>query len=282
MSKNKKLRITVEVFREAVLWFVGGFVALPFLWMTLGSFKTQAEIVRIPITFLPERWMFDNFYEVITLINVTRLFLNSTLIAVTTTVGALITSAMAGYAFAKLRFRGREATFMLIFITMIIPYFLTLIPSYVIVYRLRLINTYWAAIIPGLANSFGVFMMRQFMMSIPNDLLDAAKIDGYSEFRIFWEIVLPLTKPALASLSIFVFMWSWQDFLWPMLIFSNKDMMTLQVGINYLQAVRAGVLNYQYAMAGSTIAIVPVLLVFLFMQNQIIKGVTITGMKGGG
>ena len=249
--------------------------------MVLGSFKTTAEITRIPITLLPEEWLINNFVEVIILLDVPRLFFNSCLIAVTATLGSLITSAMAGYAFAKLRFRGSNSAFYAIFITMIIPYFLTLIPSYLIVYRLGLINNYLAVILPGLANSFGVFMMRQFILGIPNDLLDAARIDGCSEFRIFWMIVLPLCWPALATLSIFSFMWNWQDFLWPLLVLPNKDMMTLEVGINYLQTVRSGVINYQYAMAGATIAIVPVLIVFLIMQNQIIKGVTVTGMKGG-
>lgn len=285
MKKQQKragaTRVLAKISRETLLWIGGAIFVLPFLWMVLGSFKTTAEITRIPITLLPEEWLINNFVEVIILLDVPRLFFNSCLIAVTATLGSLITSAMAGYAFAKLRFRGSNSAFYAIFITMIIPYFLTLIPSYLIVYRLGLINNYLAVILPGLANSFGVFMMRQFILGIPNDLLDAARIDGCSEFRIFWMIVLPLCWPALATLSIFSFMWNWQDFLWPLLVLPNKDMMTLEVGINYLQTVRSGVINYQYAMAGATIAIVPVLIVFLIMQNQIIKGVTVTGMKGG-
>lgn len=282
MKKRKtKSWLALEAGREVFLWVGGIIFLLPFVWMILGSFKTQAEITRIPMTLLPENWLLSNFYNVFALIDVPRLFFNSLFIAVTTTLGTLITSSMAGYALAKMRFRGSNFLFLLIFTTMVIPYFLTLIPSYVIVYRLGLINSYWAVILPGLANSFGVFMMRQFILSVPNDLLDAARIDGYGEFRILWKIVLPLCTPALASLGIFSFMWSFQDFLWPMLVLSHRDVMTLQVGINYLQSVRAGVLNYQYAMAGSAIAIIPVLVVFLAMQDKIIQGVTITGMRGG-
>ena len=262
--------------------FIGmgmGIFFLPFFWMILSGLKTQPEVVQIPMTFFPKKFQWHNYVQVFTVINFGKLFLNSIIVALCVTCGVLLTSLMAGYALAKINFAGRYVLFLLILSTMMIPFYVAVIPLYFVIKTLGWLNSYQALVIPAMVSPLGIFLARQFMLTLPNELIDAARIDGCSEFGIFWKIVLPLTKPVTATLTIFTFMFNWDSFLWPLLVLSSSNMYTLPIGLRQLQ-LQTGVARYHLMLAGASIAVIPVLVVFLFAQKQIIQGITLTGIKG--
>jgi multiple sugar transport system permease protein len=266
---------------QAALWvliLIGiVFMVTPGLWMVLSSFKTRAEIVAVPMQLLPRHLMWDNFREAIDATKFVRVLGNSILITFSVTVINVLTCAWGGYTFGKLRWPGRDAVFLALLSTMMIPLFLTVIPRYVIASSLHLLNTYLGMIIPFATSMFGIFLTKQFMMTIPDELLDAAKVDGASALTIFWQIVLPLCRPILAVLAIFTFNWNWDDLLWGTLILTDRNMWTLPVAIANLR-IQAGEL-VELQMAGSTLAVVPVLLVFAVLQRHIVRAMTISGLK---
>ncbi|HPC78131.1 MAG TPA: carbohydrate ABC transporter permease, partial [bacterium] len=188
-----------------------------------------------------------------------------------------LTSSFVGYVFAKFNFWGKEVIFMMILSTMMIPFAVTMIPLYLIISKLGWINSHLALIIPGLYSTFGIFLMRQFMSSIPNELREAAIVDGCGEFRTFWSIILPQCKPVLAALGIFTFMWNWDNFLWPLIVLNNEDKFTLPVGLSMFS--QQWWTNYGLVMAGATISVIPVLIVFFIFQKQFIQGIVLTGLK---
>ena len=258
---------------------VGTFtMASPLLWMFITAFKSQEEARAIPLRLFPSVWIWQNFIEIWQVTPLGRAFLNSFFIGGCATAGVIATSTIAGYAFAKLRFPGREALFLIILSTMMVPFFLQAIPLFVIMARLGWINTYQALIAPGLCSAFGIFLMRQFMLTIPTELIDSARIDGCSEFGILWRIMLPLIKSAAAALGIFTFVFSWQDLFWALLVAKQKAVYPIQLAIYYIQG--------QYGdftallMAAGSIAIFPPLIIFLILQERMVEGVTLTGMKG--
>jgi multiple sugar transport system permease protein len=252
-------------------------MVFPFVWMVLSAFKQPDEIIHYPPIFLPAKPNLDMLTRVWTEINFKRYFFNSLLTAVTATIAILFTSALVGYVLAKYEFRGRNLIFILVLATMMIPWPVLLIPQYLIAVKLKLLNTYWALILPALYSSFGIFMMRQYMHSIPNELLDAARIDGASEPHIFLRLVLPLTTPVLAALAIFHFMWHWDSLVWPLVVINSKDMYTLPLGLATF--TNQYWTDYAAVNAGATVSVIPVLIIYIILQRQFIEGIALTGMK---
>ncbi|MCL6446302.1 MAG: carbohydrate ABC transporter permease [Alicyclobacillus sp.] len=196
------------------------------------------------------------------------------------TLGILITSSMAGFALAKYRFRGREFIFFSMLSTMMVPFFVLMIPLYYMMKEFGWLNSYWGLILPNIVTAFGIFLMRQFTFGVPTELLQAARIDGASEWWIYLRVVLPLTKPALAALGIFAFVYQWDSFLWPLLVVQSKSLWTVPLGVNSLRTFINAQQNMNLVMTGATLAVVPSLLVFLFLQKYFVKGITLSGFKG--
>lgn len=248
----------------------------PFTWMLLTSIKPFAEVFNL--AFLPEAPTLENYATVLGETAFLRWFLNSLLIAGITTLSVLFFDSLVGYTLSKFDFPGKNLIFLLILSTLMIPTEMLVIPWYVGVVDLKLTDTYFSIMFPGLISAFGVFLMRQFFESIPNDMIEAARIDGMNEFGIFWKIALPLVRPALASLAIFTFLGNWNAFLWPLVVIQRPELRTLPVGV----ALFSGEAGTQWGliMAASSLAVIPVLLVFAVFQKQIIEGIVLTGMKG--
>jgi multiple sugar transport system permease protein len=246
--------------------------------MVLSSFKTRAEIVAVPIRLLPERWLWDNYVQAYAATKFPRVFGNSLIVVVSVTVMHVLTCTWGGYTFGKLRWPGRDKVFLLLLSTMMVPLFLTIIPRYVITARLGMLNSYPGMVVPVMTGAFGIFMTKQYLLTIPDELLDAAKVDGASAWAIFWRIIVPLARPIMAVLAIFVFDWNWDDLLWASLIMTDRNMWTLPVAIANLR-LQSGVL-VELQMAGSTLAVVPVLIVFAFLQQHIVRGIALSGLKG--
>ena len=253
---------------------------LPFVWMILSSLMSASEIMARPLVWLPAKPRFDNYAKLTDAVPFARMYLNSGVVTTAITVGVLFTSSLAGYGFAKFRFPGRDILFLFVLATLMIPFFVTLIPIFYIVSKLGWVNSYAGLIVPNLITAFGIFLMRQYMLSLPDELLDAARVDGESEFGIYWRHVLPLSTPALGALGILAFVYHWNNFLWPLVIARSPDMWTIPVGLNSLRiyASRPDVINLQ--MAGAALAIVPVIVVFLLLQRYFVQGIALTGMKG--
>ena len=257
---------------------IGAVIMLaPLVWMVLASFKSLPEILTYPPTILPRELRNENYVTVITRSDFPRYFLNSTIVAAISVVSVLITSSLAGYAFAKFRFPGRNLLFILVLATLMIPFQVRVIPLYVLASDLGLLDTYAGLVLPGLVDAFGIFLMRQFMQTIPTDLIEAARADGASEPRIFMTIVLPLVTPALSALAIFTLIVSWESFLWPLLVASSSELYTLPLGLG--QFAGRFLTRVDLQMAASTLTVLPLLLVFLFMQRRFIEGIATTGGK---
>jgi multiple sugar transport system permease protein len=271
---NKLRNIVIQILCYGVLLIGGGLIAFPFIWMFLSAFKTPAELLQF--TFFPERFRLDNFQNVLANSLFLRWYANSAVIASVVTLSVLLFSSLAGFAIAKYRFRMRQILFVLILSTMMIPLEMLIIPWYIL--GKGLVDTYIGVALPGMISAFGVFLMKQASEQIPDALLEAARVDGAGEFRVFFQIALPLLKPSLASLGIFTFLGNWNAFLWPLIITNQAEMFTLPVGLQYFSG------QYQSAfhliMAASCLTVLPVLLVFLFFQKYIIKGMTLSALKG--
>jgi multiple sugar transport system permease protein len=251
---------------------------LPFAWMISTSLKRLPEAFRWPIAWLPDKPVWQNYVTVFSYVPFLRFYGNTAFVAVARTLGVLLTSCMAGYAFARLRFPGRDAIFLIYLGTMMIPDQVTLIPRFVTMRLFHWIDTYQALIVPGLFSAFGAFLMRQFLMSIPRSLDDAAIIDGADHLGIFWRISLPLSKPAIATLIIFAFVGSWNDFLWPLVIINSVEKLVLSVGLAHFQDLYYT--EWTLLMAASVMAMVPVVLIYLFAQRYFVQGIALTGVKG--
>ena len=252
---------------------------VPVYYMVSSSFKAESEVVAIPIHWLPHEFTPQNYPEAFAIAPFALYFYNSLVVAFAVVLSTLFFSALAGYGFAKFDFPGKGLSFLLVLSTMMIPFQILLIPLYVMVHGLGWTNNFAGLIIPGALNAFGVFLMRQFCLTLPEELLDAARIDGAGEIGIFLRIVLPLIKPPLASLAIITFLGSWNNFLWPLIVVNKGYLFTLPVGMTvFTQPLRSP--YWTYIMAVSTVATVPVVLVFLALQKYFIQGVVLSGMKG--
>ncbi|HHT91556.1 MAG TPA: carbohydrate ABC transporter permease, partial [Firmicutes bacterium] len=251
---------------------------LPFVWMLSTSFKPPDEVITWPPKFIPKNPTTANYVEAFTAVPLMRFFLNSLLVSTISTGSILLTSSLAGFIFAKYRFPGRSLIFMIILATSMVPFQSYMIPFYLMVSELGWISTYQGLALPLLVMAFGIFFMRQNIVSIPDELMDAARIDGCSEFRIYWQIILPLCKSALAALSIFAFKNAWGDFIWPLLITNDVYLYTMELGLGMFQ--HRFTVDYGSITAASVISIVPIITVFVIFRRHIIEGVTLTGIKG--
>ncbi len=251
---------------------------LPLFWMFSAAVKPLSEILQVPPTWIPKAPTLKNFQTVFEQMPFGRYMANSLLVACVTILSVLLTSALGGYALSKFQFPGRDFIFLAILSTIMIPFQMRMIPLYVMVYQMGLVNTYTGLILPGAVDAFGIFMMRQYIQSIPNELIDAARIDGSSEPGIFWRIVLPLCGPALSALAIFTFAWSWESFIWPLTVTNTDNMLTLPIGLSKFSG--RYLTRYDLTMAAASITIAPVLVFFLFMQRRFIEGIALTGLKG--
>ena len=258
---------------------VGAVIALfPMLWMVSASLMPTGEATSDPPRFLPSRVTGEHYRALFTRLNVGRYLVNSTIVALTVTAISLFVNSMAGYAFAKLRFRGRDRLFRMLTTGLVIPVQVAMLPLFLLMKELGMINTYWGVIVPGLASIFGIFLVRQYALSIPDDLLDAARIDGAGELRIYWSIVLPTIRPILATLAIWTFLATWNDFMWPLIVLSDESRFTLPVALANLSGEH--VADTELMMAGSVLTVLPVMLVFLFLQRFYVAGITAGSVKG--
>lgn len=261
-----------------VLLVVGTVIfVMPFIWMLSTSFKPQSETVTIPPRLLPRRWTLENFKEVFARLDVARLYANTLYVSISRTLVGVYTSMLVGYIFAKFRFWGREAIFMFILGTMIVPFEVYMIALYVMWVWLGLADKLFGLIVGGFFDAYGIFLVRQFMYSIPNELLDAARIDGAGELQIFHSIVMRLSVPVLATLAAFQFMASWNSFLWPLIVISSTQRYTLALGLATFTREMGS--QYGLTMAGGTLMTIPILLVFIALQKQIIEGISFTGFR---
>ena len=251
---------------------------IPFLWMLSTSLMNEFEVYQFPPKFIPSVWKWENFTEAMTLQPFGRFFLNSMIVATASVIGQITFCSMAAYAFARLQFRGRDRMFALYLGTMMIPAIVTIIPAFLIITTFGWMNTYWGLFTPTVSSVWGIFLLRQFFLTIPKELEDAARVDGASEFTIFLKVVLPLSKPALATLAIFAFMGSWKDFLWPLIVTNRVDMRTVEVGIASFSNLYTT--DWPHQMAAAVVVMLPIVVVFIFAQKYFVKGITMTGIKG--
>lgn len=252
----------------------------PLIWMVTGAFKTQVEASNG--AFLPSEPTFDNFVFVFTQVPFLRYMFNSFLVSAVVTIIALLFHSMAAYALARLKFRGRDTLFMLVFSTLLVTFPVILIPLFMIVRQLGMLNSYAGLIVPALFNAFGIFLLRQFYITIPNELEEAAIVDGAGYWRVYWNIILPLSRPLLSSLAVFFFLANWNNFVWPLIILADDNLYTVQVGIQVFQDqfnVGAGQ-NWNYVLAASTVAVIPTMLLFFFFQKRLVESIKTSGMKG--
>ena len=253
-------------------------VVIPFVWMLLSSFKPEAEVRALPPTWWPETITTENYSQLFTKLDFPRFFLNSAIVAVAVAAGNMVFCSMLGYALAKLDFPGKRAVFAVVLGTLMVPGVVTFVPLFVLTTNIGLTNTLPGMILPFLAGPFGVFLMRQFIASLPDELIQAARIDGAGELRIFFSIILPLCGPAVATLGVLTFLTSWNNFLWPLVVATSEDKYTLPVALA-LYAVGQNATKYGLLLAGSVVVVIPVLVVFLVLQRRIMQGIAMTGIK---
>lgn len=271
-------RPRISVYLLLVLGLI--LVAGPFVWMLLGSVKPEGELRRVPPTWLPETVTLENYRELFSRLNFPQFFVNSLIVAVLVTAGNLIVCSMLGYALAKMDFPGKRLLFGLVLGVLMVPGMVLFVPQFVLVSNLNLVNTYAGLILPSLAvaGPFGVFLMRQYISGLPDELIDAARVDGAGEFRIFAQIIAPLTKPALATLGILTFLGSWNNFLWPLVVAQTEDKYTLPVALA-LYSVGQNRTDYGLLMAGAFVVVIPILVVFILLQRHFVEGIAATGIK---
>jgi multiple sugar transport system permease protein len=253
-------------------------MSLPFIWMLVSSVKPEAEVRQVPPTWLPETFTLENYQTLFDRLSFPTYFFNSTLVAIVVTLGNVVFCSMLGYALAKLEFRGKRVIFALVLGMLMVPAIAILVPLFVLVSNLGLTNTYPGLILPYLAAPLGVFLMRQYFLGLPDELIQAARVDGASEFRIFWNVMLPLCGPALATLAILTFLGSWNNFIWPLVVAQTEDRYTLPVALA-LYSVGQNATQYGVLLAGAVVVVLPVIAIFLALQRYFVQGIAMTGIK---
>jgi multiple sugar transport system permease protein len=253
-------------------------MVVPLVWMVVTSLQTLNETRHYPPTLVPSSLRFKNYTDVLRDTPFTRWFMNTLLVTLASVTGNLIFCSLAGYAFARIRFFGRRVVFVLILATLMVPFQVTIIPTFLIVRQLGMIDTLGALIVPNLAGAFGIFMLRQFFLTLPIELEEAARIDGASRLGVLLKIVLPLSGPALATLAVITFLWTWNDFFWPLITIYSANNMTLQLGLATFQGAHQT--NTNLLMAANVMSVLPMLLVFFVAQRFFIRGIATTGLKG--
>jgi len=277
-KKQAASKLLSRVALYAIIIFASLSMIIPLLWMVSASFKSESEIFSFPITWIPSTFHWSNYIKVWSDIPFPTYYFNTIKIAVITTILQIVTCSLAAYAFAKVRFPERDKLFFLYIATMMIPYQVMMIPQFMLIKEIGLMNTHWALILLGAFSPFGVFLFRQFFMAIPEELSEAARIDGLSEFGIYLKIILPLTRPAIASLVIFTFMHSWNDFLAPLIYLNTDKLFTLQLGMQHFQMEYST--EYGPLMAAAVSAIVPTIIIYFLAQDHFIEGISAGAVKG--
>jgi len=273
-----RLRVSAEV--PIYLALIAGALVMvfPFAWMVSTSLTSDAQLFVTPPQLIPSPAQPENYARVADTFPIGRFALNSAVVAIVTTLLQLITSAMGAYAFARIRFPGREALFLVYLATLMVPMQVIVVPLFIEMRLIGQVNTYGGLILPGIASAFGTFLLRQYFLSLPVELEEAAWMDGASRLTIFSRIVLPLSGPALATFGIFAFMASWNAFLWPLLVVSDTDLMTLPVGLSNLHG--RYVTEWNLVMAGATLSVIPIVIVYLAAQRYVVRGIALSGLKG--
>lgn len=264
---------------NTLLILVAALMTVPFAWMFSTSFRIPAESFSLPPQWIPRQFIVENYRRVFELVPFVPFALNSLKISTIITAGQLLTSAMAAYAFARLDFRGKNILFLLLMSSLMVPGQVTIVPVFVVIRTLGLSDTHWALILPGLTSAFGIFLLRQFFLTLPSELEDAAKIDGANPLQIFLRVIIPLGVPALSVLAIFTFNASWNEFFRPLIFLQTWEKFTLPLGLVTLRGVE-GTGSISVVLAGVSLALVPVLIIFLLAQRYLIEGITMTGLKG--
>lgn len=276
-SGSKFLRLSGRTINYIVIYTLAFLTVAPFIWMILTSLKDMSEIYVYPPKWIPSEFHFENYKNSFEAAPFGRYYLNSLITAFSVTIGQIITCSMAAFAFARLQFKGRDILFYLFLGTMMVPYNVTMIPSFMVLYWLGWIDSFKALIVPGLASAFGTFLLRQFFMTIPKELEEAAYIDGSSRWGVLRRIILPLSRPAIATLAIFTFMGTFNDFLWALVVVNSDEMRTVQLGLSIFRD--RYLTQWDLLMAGSVTAVLPILIVFFFAQKYFIQGITLSGLK---
>lgn len=277
MRQGNAKKILCKAVLYAILILLSISMLIPFLWMISSSLKTTQEMFASPPTWIPQYIAWENYSYMFQAAPWLRYFGNTFFISVLTILGQLVTCSMAAFAFARLRFKGRNLIFLIYLGTMMIPFQVVMIPQFKIVKMLGLVNTHWSLIVPGIFNAFGTFLLRQFFQTIPRELEEAAKIDGCGYPRIFWEIVLKNSKPAIVTLVVFTFMNTWNDFQRPLIFLNNDQLWTLSMGLAKFQGTY--VTQWNQMMAGALITMVPVLVLYIFAQKYFVQGIVMSGLK---
>lgn len=277
---NKQALSVVGITSKYIVLIFGAVIMLlPFFWMINSSLMTSTEIQHQPPVWFAAVPQFSNFSDLFSVLPLGQLYLNSIFVTSCIVFGVLFTSSLAGFAFAKYQFPGRELLFYAILATLMIPFFVTLIPVFYIVHLLGWLDNYGGLIMPFMTSAYGIFLMRQFILDVPDEYIDAARIDGASEPLIYIRVVLPLVRPALATLGTFTFISNWNSFLWPSLVVNNPNLMTIPLGLNSLRVLESSARNLNLLMVGTTLSVVPTLIVFMFLQRYFIRGIALTGLK---
>lgn len=276
-SRSHQIRWTIITI---VVWVVALLFLLPFVWMVVSSLKRDIDVFRMPIRWIPDPISWRSYEQIWTGPHpFPRFVSNSLIVAGVRVIGELITASLAAYAFARMHFKGRNLLFLLYVSTLIIPHQMLLVPRFILYQQLQILDTLWALILPGIFTVFGTFLLRQFFLSIPEDLSDAARLDGASEFQIYRQIILPLSKPVLASLAILAFVWSWNDYETPLVMLTTESRFTIPLGLTrYMD--ESGGFSPSLIMAGAVSSVVPVLVLFLILQRQFIAALARSGIKG--
>lgn len=272
----KKTKTNIGVYILLTVLAVG--MIIPFIWMLLASFKSNIEVFTIPMKLLPERWRVENYQTIWERIPLFTFFVNTTKLTVITTLIQVLTSCFAAYGFAKVKFKGRDLLFIIYVTTIAVPWQVYMVPQFAMMGKMGLTNSHFGLILLQAFSAFGVFLMRQFMMGIPDELLEAARIDGLNEYGIFFRITMPLAKPGIATLVIFTFVNVWNDFMGPLIYLNSTELKTIQLGIRMFISQYGA--DYALIMAASVCALIPVVIIFMFCQNWFIEGITAGGVKG--
>lgn len=274
----KTLTPTRQALAYTALAVITVFMLLPFVWVLFGSFKTQSEFLHSPGAWFPESFQIQNYVQLFAERGFGSYMLNSIIVSAVAVVGNVVFSAMAGYALAKLRFRGRGFVFPLVIVSMIVPYVALFVPQFIVVVQMGLVNTLTAIVMPVLVLPLSVFIMRQFAYSVPFELMEAARLDGSGEVRLFFGIFLPLTGPGLATVAILSFLSSWNNFLWPLVVAQSQATYTAPVGLS-VASQASNTVSFGLLLAGAMVVLLPILILFLFLQKYFIQGVAATGLK---
>lgn len=275
MDKNIKLRNKIIIYLFLTLGAI--IMILPFVWMILTSFKTMSESTQVPMVIFPKTFNWNNYIEVTQVLHFVTYYKNTIIVAVLRTSGTLLLASMAAYSFARIKFPGRNFLFMIVLSVFMIPWQCFMIPNFVLMTKLGWTDSIQGIVVPGLFSAYGVFLLRQVFISLPNELEEAAIIDGCNQFRVYSRIMLPLAKSGMVALGTVTFLWSWNDLLWPLVVNHSDSKLTLAVGISNM--VGQFITRYPMLMAGALMACIPMIIVFIIFQDQFVDGIAFTGMK---